>query len=171
MVRTLVAVVLLAASTPIACADDGGGDTQDATTDGGTGTTAASTTAASTTAATDGSSTAPTTGEAGPSFAVDVFPLFAQACSCHTMMIGQPTTFFMGSDAATAHAAMVDKPSSQSALDFVEPGDSASSYLYHKLAGTYPSVGGGGDPMPLGGKFGDAELATVAAWIDAGAAP
>ncbi|MCB9742102.1 MAG: lamin tail domain-containing protein [Alphaproteobacteria bacterium] len=59
---------------------------------------------------------------------------------------------------------------SSTSLDYVEPGDAASSYLYHKLAGTQSSVGGSGSQMPRGGPYlSSADLTMVEEWIDAGA--
>lgn len=163
MVRTLVALVLAAA--PLACTP-GTNDTDDATSDGST----AATTGGATTSATTGASTGATTGAAGPSFTADIWPIFMQSCSCHSAPgAGPPTTFIMGTDAPTAYAAMINMPSSESPLDFIEPGDASKSYVYHKLAATYLMVGGSGDPMPLTGLLDDAQVAMIGAWIDAGA--
>jgi hypothetical protein len=49
----------------------------------------------------------------------------------------------------------------------VSPGDSANSYMYWKLSGN-PNING--DPMPASGPpLSGADLALIAAWIDAGA--
>ncbi len=156
------------------------GDTSSATSDGSATTdgSASASASGSTTGASDpttgggstGGTSDATTGGAAPSFATDVWPIFMVSCSCHTGMTpGPPTGLTMGNDAASAFAALVNAPSSVPNLDEVEPGSSDKSYLYHKLAGTQASVGGGGTQMPPGGMLGAADLATVQAWIDGGA--
>ncbi|MDE2882464.1 MAG: hypothetical protein OXP70_11455 [Acidobacteriota bacterium] len=66
-----------------------------------------------------------------------------------------------------SHAALVNVPSIQTALDLVEPGDAESSYLVHKLEGRMGIVG---DRMPPSGDpLTDAEIAAIRDWIDAGA--
>lgn len=49
----------------------------------------------------------------------------------------------------------------------VVPGDSASSFLYEKVAGTISGDQGGS--MPIGGTLSESQLATIASWIDNGA--
>jgi len=111
--------------------------------------------------------------EAELHFAEDVWPIFDGACYCHISPPpgagGPMTDFFMGPGVEEGYAAIVNQPSSESALDFVEPGSSADSYLYHKVAKTFASVGGSGDPMPLGGTLSADDLATIQSWIDGGA--
>ncbi|MFM7201130.1 MAG: hypothetical protein ACKO6N_10095 [Myxococcota bacterium] len=69
-----------------------------------------------------------------------------------------------------AYAELVGVPSLTSSLMLVRAGDSSQSYLYHKVAGTFEDVGGGGSLMPLGGAALSAEdLALLQAWIDEGA--
>jgi hypothetical protein len=52
----------------------------------------------------------------------------------------------------------------------VKPGSSLESYLIHKLQGTQDTVGGAGDPMPLGGPpLADPTLQLIRDWIDQGA--
>jgi len=56
------------------------------------------------------------------------------------------------------------------AMDLVEPGDSANSYLFHKIAGTQSSVGGSGSQMPKGGTpIPTADQDMIETWIDEGA--
>ncbi|MCB9669135.1 MAG: DUF1588 domain-containing protein [Alphaproteobacteria bacterium] len=64
---------------------------------------------------------------------------------------------------------LVGLPSHQSGLALVAAGDSAASYLVHKLQGTHASQGGSGQPMPPGGPLDPADLSTITAWIDGGA--
>lgn len=184
MLLRLVALAL--SSALLACtptdggSSDGGSDaSSDSTATGSTGGTSdASTTSASgsttgdptTTGGSTGGTSDATTGGAAPGFATDVWPIFMISCSCHTGMTpGPPTGLDMGSDPASAFAALVNAPSSVPNLDEVEPGSADASYLYHKLAGTQASVGGGGTQMPPGGMLGASDLATVQAWIDGGA--
>lgn len=190
-------VALALSSALIACTPtdgtttDGGSDSSsDSTAAGSTGGTsggssggtsdgsASASASGSTTSASDpttgggssGGTSDATTGGAAPSFTTDVWPILMATCSCHTGMTpGPPTGLTLGSDPAGAYAALVNAPSSVANLDEVEPGDSNKSYLYHKLAGTQASVGGGGTQMPPGGMLSAADLATVKDWIDGGA--
>ena len=161
-----------------------GGD--DTTTDASTGaatepqtTTATSTTdttptSTDPTTTTDPTTDPTTTGEmttaGGLSFAADVWdPILSMKCApCHTA--GVSGGLMMGSDAAAAYAAMVDIKSSSS-LDYVEPGDSSQSYIFHKISNTQAEVPmGSGGKMPQVGEITPAELATITEWIDGGAA-
>jgi hypothetical protein len=64
-------------------------------------------------------------------------------------------------------------------MDRIEPGDSANSFIIHKLEGTQSifnamCTGGGGNPcgfqMPLGGPYlAQHIIDSLKAWIDAGA--
>jgi len=83
-------------------------------------------------------------------------------------------------DCNTAIANLVDMPSVRlPTMDRIEPGDSANSFLVHKLEGTQGAfnamcTGGGGNPcgfqMPLGGPFlAQHIIDSLKAWIDAGA--
>ena len=65
-------------------------------------------------------------------------------------------------------------------LIFVVPGDSANSYLWHKINGTQADVDGIGDQMPDDDGFSDgmsadplsqADIDTITGWIDDGANP
>jgi len=52
----------------------------------------------------------------------------------------------------------------------VVPGDTGSSYLWHKLTGTHTKVGGSGGQMPLGYPALDAKtLGVIETWILEGA--
>jgi parallel beta-helix repeat protein len=76
-------------------------------------------------------------------------------------------------------ADMVDVPSLRlPAMDRIEPGDSANSWLVHKLDGTHTTFepgctgpgGSCGNQMPLGGPFlAQHIIDSLKAWIDAGA--
>jgi hypothetical protein len=69
---------------------------------------------------------------------------------------------------AAAHASIVSVPSTElAAFDRIRPFDPAGSYLLLKLEGDAVIVG---ERMPFGGPYlSDAEIATVRAWILAGA--
>lgn len=118
-----------------------------------------------------GETTGGTTGgdAGGPSFAGDVWPVFDDRCGCHTDKDGAGK-LKLKQDVAFAN--LVGQQSDQlPSMLLVEPGSSATSYLWHKLDGTHKSVGGEGKIMPPGGKLDMAELELVKLWIDQGAAP
>lgn len=96
--------------------------------------------------------------------------VFAPRCSaCHTGGgAALPASMDLTSAAAT-FAALVNVASvEQPALLRVKPGDSANSYVVHKIEG---AAGISGSRMPLGGPFLDqATIDQVRSWIDAGAA-
>jgi hypothetical protein len=96
--------------------------------------------------------------------------IFGPRCAgCHNG-VGAALPGVMNLSTATASfSVLVGVTSSeQPPLLRVAPGDSANSYLVHKLEGA-PSISG--SRMPLGGPFLDAALITqVRSWIDAGAA-
>jgi hypothetical protein len=104
-----------------------------------------------------------------PTFTEVYSEVLAPSCafsSCH----GPASAGYLGwSDAATAHAALVDQASAAaSERVLVVPGDPESSYLLDKLLG---AEGISGDPMPppVGG-LDAAKIELVRAWIAAGAA-
>ena len=67
-----------------------------------------------------------------------------------------------------ALAELVNVPSESSALDRVEPGDPANSFLVKKLEG--PLSGSEGDPMPLGAPaLSNAKIQAIKTWIKEGA--
>ena len=66
-----------------------------------------------------------------------------------------------------SHAALVNVPSTQTALDLVEPGDAENSYLIHKLEGRPGIVR---DRMPpIGDPLTAEEIGAIRDWINAGA--
>lgn len=67
-------------------------------------------------------------------------------------------TTIVGVDSATAP------------MPLVTAGDSAASYLVHKVDGTHVSVGGTGSLMPPGGTIADELRDALRHWVDAGAA-
>ncbi|MCB9758237.1 MAG: hypothetical protein H6739_00215 [Alphaproteobacteria bacterium] len=56
-----------------------------------------------------------------------------------------------------------------STMDYIEPGDTATSYIWHKLNGTQSSVGGSGSRMPRNGSMSSSDLQTIEIWILTGA--
>ena len=106
-------------------------------------------------------------GAAVPSFADDVAPILIASCAlngCH-LDPGNGTAFMIG---ATADVAAV-----QTALEGVETGggvamvvggDLDNSELYLRITGT------GRAKMPFGGELAPAEIDTITAWIEGGAA-
>lgn len=104
------------------------------------------------------------------SHAVDIQPIWDAGCveGCH-----EPggTAASVLDLSGNAYAAIVDINSGQAQLlKLVEPGNSAESYLVAKLEGNQNLVGGTGLDMPSGSDPLDAAtIATIKAWIDAGA--
>lgn len=97
-------------------------------------------------------------------------PVFRSACvGCH---YGAPEGLPLLGD--EVYGLLVNHPSAQvPSMDRVEPGALERSYLWLKLEGTHPDVGGSGDPMP-GSTYPaltDAELNLIEAWIVGGALP
>ena len=68
----------------------------------------------------------------------------------------------------TSFTALVNMPSTQVALDLVEPNDAENSYLIHKLEGR---AGIEGDRMPPDSAefLSDADIDVIRQWIDEGA--
>lgn len=84
-------------------------------------------------------------------------------CSCHTGGAGGLT---MGPD---AYDGIVGVMATGADLAYIEPGDTAASYLVHKLRGTHATVGGGGGQMPVGGMLTEDDIVTIEDWVNAGA--
>jgi hypothetical protein len=168
---TIVAALL---ALPACDSGDGKTTTESATdnTDTGSATDPATGTEGDTdtpTTGDDSTTEEPTTASGALSFAADVWaPILQPSCSCHQQ--GASGGLLMGTDAAAAYTAMVDVKSS-SPLDYVEPGDSSKSYVFHKVSGTQGEAGGGGGQMPQGGMLDAADIATIKQWIDDGAEP
>ena len=69
--------------------------------------------------------------------------------------------------AGQSYSNLVNVPSTQVALDLVEPNDAENSYLIHKLDGRAGIVG---VRMPVGASFlSDADIDVIKQWISAGA--
>lgn len=100
-------------------------------------------------------------------FSGDVWPILEANCSsCHSDDTWHPG--FKLSDAATAYTAVTtDTPDSGTGA-YVVAGDLASSILYDKIANDPPAYGG--DRMPAAAPLAAADVETIAAWIEAGAA-
>ncbi|MDC0721997.1 Ig-like domain-containing protein [Nannocystis bainbridge] len=114
---------------------------------------------------------APTTGPGDPSGGVPgdcdfpgaVQPIFTASCSCHAG--GQPAAG-LSLAAGEAYAALVGIDSSQApGVLRVAPGDPEGSFLLEKILPA-PSVG---QQMPIGGSLSEGQVATITAWIAAGA--
>lgn len=108
-------------------------------------------------------------GEAGLSFATDVYPIISDSCSCH---VGQSAGMLAMPDAPTAYGNLVDMPAVQAPLDLIEPGAPDESYLWAKVNGTQDDVGGSGQAMPLMQmELSAADLGVIEQWIVDGALP
>lgn len=156
------------------CSDDGGGDEDSSTTQ----TTPSTMTMASMSDPTDadptgGEETGDTTGGAMVSYVADIQPIWTASCTvgCHTMT-GSASTTGVFLEPADSYATLVNKQSvTVPSLMVVKPGDSANSYLWHKLNDTFTAVGGTGSKMPIGTPLTDDELELIKLWIDGGAQP
>ncbi len=103
------------------------------------------------------------------SWSSQIMPVWNANCSCHAPAAqgGFVTPVFSGVTANTARNNLVNVASGQvPALDFIEPGSSANSYLMHKLDNTQ-SVG---VSMPFGAaQLPAATRNMIRNWIDDGA--
>ena len=109
-------------------------------------------------------------------FSGDVWPILESECSvCHSDDTWHPG--YDLTDASTAYTALttdvVDEPDN-GFTNYVVAGDPDASLLVHKLTEATPSYGG--SQMPLdpntggpGEPLSDAQIATIVAWIEAGA--
>lgn len=115
---------------------------------------------------------APCGGNGEVSYSRDVQPIFSTNCAfsgCHdhlTMSGG------LNLEANASYENIVNVPSTETALDRIEPGDPDQSYLYLKLTGDYVNVPGGEGTgrMPLNGPpLPDDDIETIESWILDGA--
>jgi hypothetical protein len=104
------------------------------------------------------------------SYAADIQPIFDKKCTtCHS---GTAPSESLTLTSAKGFSAIVNHKSRQlPSMDLVEPGDTAKSYLWHKIAGTQTSVGGSGVKMPKGSTMTSTQKATIEQWILDGANP
>ncbi len=115
-------------------------------------------------------STLPTTVPAVPSHALDVQPIWNRRCGvgCH-LGLGLQADLSLAGD---GYADLVAVNSSQvPGMVRVLPAETAQSYLWHKLEGTFLEVGGEGRQMPKGAVLSQIELDIIEQWIEAGANP
>lgn len=106
------------------------------------------------------------------SLAQDLQPIFTSQCTlsgCHGDSFPDPVGLILTTGKSFEN--LVNVPSAEAqGLFRVKPGDSAASYLIHKLEGTQASVGGRGEQMPFGAApLPDAEIDLIRSWIDQGA--
>ena len=103
----------------------------------------------------------------------DIQPIFNNNCAFSGCHAGALPAQNLSLEAGNTFAAngLVDVTSLEApALKRVAPGNSAASYLVHKLEGTQASVGGGGNRMPLGAQpLAGVEIQLIKDWIDQGA--
>lgn len=101
----------------------------------------------------------------------DVQPIFTANCAFANCHAGNDAVLGQNLSAGQAYASIVSVPSAQVPDLFrVHPSFPDSSYLVHKIQGTQGSVGGSGGRMPLGGTpLTTEEIATIRAWVTAGA--
>ncbi len=103
------------------------------------------------------------------SHAVDIQPIWDADCTlCHGSRTASGDLDLSGN----GYDDLVNVASGQlSSMDRVAPGDTATSYLWHKLRGTHLDVGGSGTAMPKAAPLSAADLATIEGWILGGALP
>jgi hypothetical protein len=111
----------------------------------------------------------------------DVGKILARSCSlggCHAGLSGAgDLTLPVASGAWEAN--VVDRPSRENPnMKLVEPGDPTKSWMVLKLTGDYCAFAdtcdaqlGCGAVMPFGGALPGGDIASVAAWVRAGALP
>jgi hypothetical protein len=108
------------------------------------------------------------TGMTDLSHDADIQPIWDMYCTlpaCH-----DGATFPPDLTEGNAYASIVGVASSQSDLNFVEPGSADDSYLWHKINGTQVEAGGNGLMMPYDGtEVAAADLAAIEEWINGGA--
>jgi mono/diheme cytochrome c family protein len=107
--------------------------------------------------------------EDAPSYAADVEPIFLAACGdCHG---ADKPKKGLDLSRGKGHVALVDRPSQEVDMALVKAGDTAASYLWHKLNHTHTE----GKGMPRGmfsaSKLPQEQLDLVGRWIVAGAQP
>jgi len=101
-----------------------------------------------------------------PTFAADVAPVLNGVCGpCHVSITSGEFNFKNGLND------LVNVPSVQSSLDYIEPGNPDASYLFRKITGTQAAVGGSGTQMPQGGMLSQQDQDLIRAWILGGARP
>ncbi len=117
-----------------------------------------------------GGSSGGTTGDPSAPTFTNVQAIFNQLCFCHNAAPDMLVNGNLSLQDGMAYANIVGVKSPTVAINLVEPGDPANSYLYLKLDGTYDKIpGAGGMKMPQGGMLSVEQLALVEAWITMGA--
>ena len=107
----------------------------------------------------------------GISLSRDVQPIFTANCALSGCHAGTAPVLGQNLSAGLAYASIVNVPAQEAPGYFrVRPLLPDSSYLVHKVEGTPGELGGSGGRMPLGAPpLSAAEIATIRAWIAAGA--
>lgn len=99
-----------------------------------------------------------------------VQPIFTANCALSGCHAGGSPALGQNLSSGQTHANVVNVPSQEApALMRVRPFEPDSSYLVHKIQDTQGSVGGSGLRMPVGGSLTADQIATIRAWITAGA--
>ncbi len=101
----------------------------------------------------------------------DVQPILSVNCAVSGCHAGPNAVLGQDLSVGRTFGSVVDVPSVEApALRRVRPFLPDSSYLVHKIQGTQATVGGSGERMPLiGGVLTEQEIASIRAWIAAGA--
>ena len=100
------------------------------------------------------------------SYATNVQAIYNTSCtSCHGSSGG------LSLSSSVSWANTVNKAAGELAtMDRIEPGSTATSYLWNKISGTQAAVGGSGNTMPKGASALSAtNLAIIQTWIVEGA--
>ncbi len=101
------------------------------------------------------------------SFAIDIEPVLTTTCGgCHGGAGGSGNLSYIEEWDSLVYVASDDLPS----MYLIDPFDSTTSYLQHKIDGTQLSVSGAGDQMPKGGgSLTAGEITMIEDWINEGA--
>jgi len=119
----------------------------------------------------NGNPIGPTPPDTGVTLSGDVQPIFTANCAFSDCHAGPDAVLGQNLSEGQAYGSIVNVTSQEApSLKRVLPDFPDSSYLVHKIQGTQGTVGGSGGRMPLGGTpLTDEQIATIRAWITAGA--
>ncbi len=177
---TVLSLALLAAGCGSTTSSSGGGTTTDATTTDDTGAGSDTMTGMDMTTGNDTASADVTTGTDTTTGAISfatIYPKIKTDCAtsgCHTAKDAKFSGKLDLEMQDTAYAALVTGATADGVcgpMARVKPKDHAASSLWVRLDPAATGCGNADNKMPLGGTaWSAAEIAAVAAWIDAGAA-
>ncbi|HYN82289.1 MAG TPA: PKD domain-containing protein [Gemmatimonadaceae bacterium] len=105
-------------------------------------------------------------------FGPDVQPILSSNCAFSGCHAGASPKAGLDMSAGVAYGNLVNRLATElGSMNRVTPGNTAQSYLIHKLNGTQVAAGGSGVRMPPGGPLSAAELQIIIKWVQDGAPP